>query len=203
MVENLLLVNYVTDWLRRQSSLHQFLPLRFIFGGGRKRLEKGQNHYFERQQRWQDGEDNGIYLENHAILGLEFLGLDLHRSLASTFDPDWGSNEEVQRCLQILASCNFKHLKTQQWPLIKVRRTQLSLHSSWAKEKSSDKAENKRQLKVKYDEKKRMKTRLRMHMMLVLDNLQQYFMADVLGAQFNVLDKRYLNKNVSKLSVEL
>ncbi|TRY67652.1 hypothetical protein TCAL_05867 [Tigriopus californicus] len=62
--------------------------------------------------------------------------------------------------------------------LITVKRTQLLLHKMWALQKWR-KAESFSFV-----------SQLRTHMMFVVDNLQQYFMADVLETQFSVLLKK-------------
>lgn len=71
--------------------------------------------------------------------------------------------------------------------LVTVRRTQLALHDVWAGQVTGL-----RRLRAdaRNDLHGRHLQRLRLHATLVVDNLQQYFMADVLGAQWDKLEKR-------------
>jgi len=62
--------------------------------------------------------------------------------------------------------------------LLSVRRTQLALHKTWAKQVSEE-----RESFSNYN----FVCQLRNHMTFVVDNLQQYFMADVLESQFSIL----------------
>ncbi len=86
--------------------------------------------------------------------------------------------------------------------LLTVRRTQLALHRVWAAEVTENRTMRMRRKTTGGEEQQEEETemqllrlrrlqRLRLHMTLVVDNLQQYFMADVLGAQFDRLDKRW------------
>ena len=75
--------------------------------------------------------------------------------------------------------------------LLTVRRTQMSLHRVWAQETTGRRRHRSRRLAPTADADLRLRLqRLRLHMTLVVDNLQQYFVADVLGSQFSRLDAR-------------